>query len=216
MTMRTHNAPSPRSTPARQAALTLSACAVLLLTACGGGGSDVLGNPPTVKNPEVVGGKALSFAYFQRCINPVFLALLPIQLGGVTSNNTCAGSGCHDNTSGTGGAFRVVTHAQPLDLSDPANTPAVIRASDMYKNFYSAQSSVVIGSSSQSRLMTKPLLSGVLHGGGLIFLNEDDPNAKLFKYWISRPVAQGQDEFSTASYTMFTPPDPKAGTCNTQ
>ena len=193
-----------------------TACAAALLTACGGGGSDVLGNPPKVNNPEVIGGKALSFAYFQKCINPIFLALLPIQLGGTTSNNTCAGSGCHDNTTGTGGAFRVVTNAQPLDLSDPANTPAVIRASDMYKNFYSAQSSLVIGSASQSRLLTKPLLSGVLHGGGLIFLSDSDPNARLIKYWISRPVAQGQDEFSTASYTMFTPPDPKAGTCNTQ
>jgi hypothetical protein len=26
----------------------------------------------------------------------------------------------------------------------------------------------------------------------------------------------GQDEFSTATYTMFTPADPKTGTCNTQ
>ena len=57
---------------------------------------------------------------------------------------------------------------------------------------------------------------GVLHGGGLIFPNENDPNAKLIKYWISHPAPLGQDEFSTAAYTMFTPNDPVTGTCNTQ
>jgi hypothetical protein len=101
-------------------------------------------------------------------------------------------------------------------VTAPANTPDVIRAADMYKNFYSAQGSVVIGSTAQSRLLAKPLLLGVLHGGGLIFLNENDPNAKLIKYWISRPAPQGQDEFSTATYSMFTPADPNTGTCNTQ
>ena len=29
--------------------------------------------------------------------------------------------------------------AQAVDLADPANTPDAIRATDMYKNFYSAQ-----------------------------------------------------------------------------
>ena len=37
----------------------------------------------------------------------------------------------------------------------------------MYKNFYSAQGAVVLGSPTQSRLLTKPLVQGVLHGGGL-------------------------------------------------
>ena len=60
------------------------------------------------------------------------------------------------------------------------------------------------------------MLLGVLHGGGLIFESENDPNAKLIKYWITHPAPNGQDEFSTATYTMFTPADPKTGTCNTQ
>jgi hypothetical protein len=201
---------------ARAAAILSWLVLVLATTGCGGGASDTLGNPPTVSNPAVVAGKSLSFAYFQRCINPIFLAQLPIQLGGTVSSNTCAGSGCHDNTTGTGGALRVIASATAIDLSDPANTPAVIRASDMYKNFYSAQGAVVVGSVAQSRLLSKPLLLGVLHGGGLIFASQDDPNAKLIQYWISHPAPQGQDEFSTASYSMFTPPDPKAGTCNTQ
>nr|WP_295775361.1 hypothetical protein [Rhodoferax sp.] len=190
------------------------AAATLTLAGCGGG-SDVLGNPPSVSNPALVTGQSLSFAYFQRCINPIFLAQLPVQ-GGGAGTNTCSSSGCHETKTGTGGALRLFPNAPTVDLSDAANTPAVVRVSDMYKNFYSAQAAVVIGSTSQSRLLAKPLLLGVLHGGGLIFLSENDPNAKLIQYWISRPVPQGQDEFSTANYSMFTPADPKTGACNTQ
>ncbi len=186
------------------------------LAACGGGGNNPVGNPPEVSNPVGVTGQKLSFAYFQKCINPIFLARLQINIGGAISTNTCAGSGCHDNTTGTGGALRVVANAQLVDLSNPANTPDVIRATDMYKNFYSAQGSVVIGSTTQSRLLTKPLVLNVLHGGGLIFDNAQDPNAKLMQYWITHPAPNGQDEFSTATYSMFSPADPTTGTCNTQ
>ena len=132
------------------------------------------------------------------------------------STNTCAGSGCHANATGTGGAFRVVPTAQSIDVTDPANTPDLIRASDMYKNFYSAQGEVVVGSTTQSRLLAKPLLLNVLHGGGQIFANDQDANAKLIEYWITHPVPLGQDEFSTAAYSMFTPADPNTGACNTQ
>jgi hypothetical protein len=82
-----------------------------------------------------------------------------------------------------------------LDLNDAANTVDVIRVSDMYKNFYSAQGEVVAGSPTQSRLLAKPLLLNVLHGGGLIFENTSDANALLIQYWISHPAPQGQDEF---------------------
>jgi hypothetical protein len=187
----------------------------LALAACGGSGNP-LDNPPEVSNPLGVGGQKLSFAYFQKCINPIFLAQLQSNRNGTVSTNTCAGSGCHDNASGTGGALRVVASAQALDVTDPANTPDAIRASDMYKNFYSAQGSVVIGSTTQSRLLAKPLLLNVLHGGGLIFESDQDPNAKLIQYWITHPAPQGRDEFSTATYAMFSPADPNSGTCNTQ
>ena len=185
------------------------------LAACGGDGSNPAGNPPEVKNPVGALGQKLSFAYFQKCINPIFVARLQINIGGAISTNTCAGSGCHDNSTGTGGALRVVANAQPVDLSDPANTPEVIRATDMYKNFYSAQGSVVIGAVTQSRLLTKPLVQGVLHGGGLIFESLNDPNARLMQYWMTHPAPNGQDEFSTATYSMFTPANP-SGTCNIQ
>jgi hypothetical protein len=186
-----------------------------LLVSCGGGGNP-LDNPTTVGNPGTASGQRLSFAYFQKCIDPIFIAQLQIQVGGTTSTNTCAGSGCHDTVTGTGGAFRVVPAAQSINVLDVANTPAVIRQTDMYKNFYSAQGEVVLGSATQSRLLAKPLLLNVLHGGGRVFADQNDPNALLIKYWISHPAPLGQDEFSTATYTMFTPADPVNGACNTQ
>ncbi|MGZ5857030.1 MAG: hypothetical protein ACXWJK_07295 [Burkholderiaceae bacterium] len=193
-----------------------SVAAVISVTLAGCGGGSPADNPATINNPVQQGGSYLSFAYFQRCVNPIFLAQLQIQLNGVTSTNTCAGGGCHDTTTGAGGALRLVPSAQTVDVTNLSNTPTVIRTMDMYKNFYSAQAAVVIGAPTQSRLLNKPLLRGVLHGGGLIFLDINDPNAKLISYWISHPAPQGQDEFSTATYSMFAGNDPMNGTCNTQ
>lgn len=184
------------------------------LAACGGS-SNPLGNPPVVSNPEsTLGNQHLSFAYFQRCINPIFLAQLLAQ--GAATTNTCAGGGCHDTVTGTGGALRLVPGAQPVDVADPANTPDVIRLTDIYKNFYSAQGMVIVGNPLQSRLVVKPLVLNVFHGGGQVFPSLSDPNIKLIEYWITHPAPLGQDEFSPATYTMFTPADPKTGTCNTQ
>ena len=194
----------------------LTAVAALAGLAACGGGSNPLDNPALVANPIGITGQRLSFAYFQKCVNPIFVAQLQVQLSGATSTNSCAGAGCHDNTTGTGGAFRVVATAQPLDLGDAANTSAVIRAADMYKNFYSAQGEVVAGSPTQSRLLAKPLVLNVLHGGGLIFAGDTDLNVQTIAYWINHPATLGQDEFSSASYSMFTPNDPATGTCNTQ
>jgi hypothetical protein len=197
---------------------TLSSAALVaaLLSGCCGGDGNPLGNPPSVLNPPATGGQKLSFAYFQKCINPILLAQLQINQGGVISTNTCASSGCHDDITGTGGALRLVQNAQAVDLSDPANTPDVVRANAMYKNFYSSQGSSVIGTPLQSRMLTKPLTLNVLHGGGVIFADENDANARLIAYWIGRPMPQGQDEFSSASNSMFTPPDPAIGACNSQ
>jgi hypothetical protein len=194
----------------------LTAAAAVLLIGCGGG-DNPLGNPPDVSNPPVVSGQKLSFIYFQKCINPIFLAELQSNQGGVISTNTCATGGCHGDSTGNGGALRL-SESPPsvVDLSNPANTPDVIRAEKMYKNFVSSQGSTVIGAPAQSRLLTKPLTLNVLHGGGVIFASQDDPNAKLISYWISRPMPQGQDEFGAAANSMFTPPDPATGACNSQ
>jgi hypothetical protein len=196
--------------------LAVAGLAAFILAACGGDGGNALDNPPTVQNPTTISGQKLSFVYFQKCIQPIFLKQLQVNQNGVISTNTCAAAGCHDNVTGTGGAFRLLGNAQAIDPSNPANTPDVIRATDMYKNFYSSQGEVVFGAPLSSRLLTKPLTLNVLHGGGLIFLSESDPNVMLIRYWISRPMPQGQDEFSSASSSMFTPADPNVGSCNTQ
>jgi len=206
--------PNPLPRLARPSAIAGGAFA-LLLAGCGGGGNP-LSNPPDVSNPPGKTGESLSFAYFQKCINPIFLAQLAIVQNGGSSTNTCAGSGCHDSNTGTGGALRIVAAAEAVDLTDAANTPDTIRTTDMYKNFYSAQGVTVPGSPQQSRLFQKPLLLNILHGGGQIFADENDPNAQLIAYWISHPMPAGQDEFSAASSSMFTPADPATGSCNTQ
>ena len=191
----------------------IAAIAATTLAGCGGSSSNPFDNPAPIANqPGSTTGQKLSFVYFQKCINPIFLKDLPAQGGGT---NTCAGSGCHALT-GSGGALRLVPTATAVDLTNAANTPDVVRTSDMYKNYYSSQGEVVVGSTTQSRLLLKPQLQGVLHGGGLIFTDPNDPNIKLMEYWITHPAPQGQDEFSTAAANMFTPANPATGTCNTQ
>lgn len=194
--------------PARRGASAAIALAAAALAGCGGGGSNPFDNPSNVNNLTTNGGQTLAFAYFQKCIQPIL------------TTRSCAASGCHDNITGTGGALRLIGGAAPIDLSIAANTPEVIRTNDMYKNFYSAQGSSIIGSAAQSKLLLKPLVQRVLHGGGLIFSDSQDPNVKLMEYWINRPLPLGQNEFSSASYSMFTPAfdpaNPAASACNTQ
>jgi hypothetical protein len=191
----------PPGAPTRLRRFALLAAAAL--AGCGGGGP--LDNPPLVANPAGASGQKLSFEYFQRCVQPVLLMPLPIRHNGVVTTNTCAGSGCHDNANGTGGAFRIEPAARAVDLADPANTPEAVRETAMYRNFYSAQGEVVIGAPLQSRLLAKPLVRNVLHGGGQVFETEQDPNAQLILYWITHPMPAGHDEFSSASAGLFGP-----------
>ena len=164
----------------------------LALAGCGGGGSP-LDNPTDINNPAADAGQKLSFAYYQKCINPIFLELLPIQ--GTSVTNTCAAGGCHDVNTGSGGSFRINQGATEVTLASPPDA-AAIRLTDMYKNFKSAQAQVVFADPSASRLINKPLVRNVLHGGGRIFLDETDPKVKVLLYWMSHPAAQGQDEFT--------------------
>lgn len=196
----------------RSARRCVIASAAALLASCGGGGTNPIGNPQDVSNPSVTSGQHLAFAYFEKCVEPILFS----QISNGSSTNSCAGAGCHAAATGTGGAFRLELDATAVDVTDPANTSDVIRATDIYKNFYSAQGEVVIGDPIQSKLFQKPLVLTVNHGGGKIFTSDTDPNATIFKYWITHPAPDGQDEFSPATYSMFTPPDPNTGTCNSQ
>jgi hypothetical protein len=175
------------------------ALALTALASCGGS----LNNPPGVVNSTTTGNRSLAFAYFQRCINPIFFT--------AAGNNTCAASGCHDNVNGTGGALRVFSSAQVIDVL--ANAPDAIRQTDMYKNFVSASSVVIVGSPGESRLINKPLVRGILHGGGQIFASDQDPAIKRMEYWITHPAQQG-DEFSPSTYGMFDNGNPNTGGCN--
>ncbi|MCR5882790.1 hypothetical protein LRS03_07960 [Rhizobacter sp. J219] len=179
--------------PPRLVRAGLAAALIALVAGCGGG--TPLGNPPDIPNGGGgTGGRQLSFAYFQRCINPIFLASLPIIGSNPPVTNTCGGAGCHDDANGAGGAFRVRPSAAPVSLLSTAD---VIRASDMYKNYYSAQGEVTFNSVPLSRLITKPLVRGVLHGGGQIFANDLDPNVQKLLYWMTNPIPVGQDELTT-------------------
>ena len=91
-------------------------------------------------------------------------------------------------------------------------SPDAARLTEMYRNFFSAQGSSVIGAPASSKMLTKPLVQGVLHGGGQIFADANTPEARLLAYWISRPVP---DEFNAAE-SMFTPTGNGSRTCNTQ
>ena len=147
-------------TPMQYRSLALPLALSLGLAACGGGDSaNPLSNPATVSNPLNTGGQKLSFAYFQYCVAPILAANLPALQG--LGTNSCASGGCHDTVTGTGGALRLIGSAAAVSLASSAD---VIRASDMYKNYYSSQGAVVVGAPAQSRLVAKPLLL-VQHGG---------------------------------------------------
>jgi hypothetical protein len=192
--------PVKRRSLVRRGATFLSAVAMAFLVGCA-----------PVDNPEGGSGHALCFAYYQQCVNPIFDTLLPIDFdnnGSIDATNTCAGAGCHDNTSGTGGAFRIIPNLTPVSLVDPAaikGPPAM----DMYKNFYSAQGATDVGSARESRLMTKPLVE-VLHGGGRVFANAQDLHMQQILYWISNPAPQGKDEFCAECDALFV-----GGACKT-
>ncbi len=211
--------PPPSRRPLLPAPYAAVATAVVMvgLASCGGGdGTNPFDNAATVSNPAgTTNGQKLSFAYFQRCVMPILNAQLPVTINGVTSINSCAASGCHDNANGTGGALRLTASATLIDLAAPANTPDAIRATAMYRNFYSSQGETLIGAPVSSRLLNKPLVRTVLHGGGLIFADENDANARIIRYWITRPMPAGQDEFSGAAANLFTPADISTGACNT-
>ncbi len=201
------------TTPLHRSQALPLALVLLLLAGCGGG--TPLSNPPTLLNPPGATGQRLSFAYYQRCVNPILIAQLQIDQNGVRSLNSCAGSGCHDDRSGTGGAFRMRGDAAPVDLRSAAAQADSIRQTDMYRNFLSSQGEVVFSDPLASRLLTKPLVRGVLHGGGLIFPSTQDPNVRRIQFWISRPMPAGQDEFSPAAASLFTNDDPVNGDCIT-
>lgn len=191
---------------ARSTLRPLQPLAALLATAALLGGC---GGAAEIDNPAGATGQKLVFAYYQRCIEPLLTTPLPAPQGG--GSNTCSSGGCHDSVTGTGGALRLIGSAALQDLAQDATT---LRASEMYRNFYSAQGVTVPGDALASRLLTKPLVLGVLHGGGQVLASTDDLLARRISYWVTHPAPADQDEFSTAAAaTMFQGGDVAAGEC---
>ncbi len=187
-----------------------------VLSGCGGGGNNAnpADNPPDIGNPTVLSTtNRLSFAYFQRCVQPILEADLAITVNGVPTVGSCAASGCHDSGSASGGALRLVRGAQFQSFEPNPPNAAALRQSEMYRNFISAQAATVPGRPTASPLLLKPLGNGVLHGGGVSFTSANDLNARVMAYWIARPLPQGQDEFSAAGNLLF-PIDVTNGVCN--
>jgi hypothetical protein len=208
--------PHIRERARRWVASGLGVAALAVFSGCGdGSANNPLDNPPLVDNAPGTSQSRLSFAYYQRCVQPIFTAALTVTVNGVTRTSTCVSSGCHGDTQGRGGALRIAAGAQLIDVTQAANTPAVIRATEMYRNFASAQGVAQVRTASGSLLLVKPLQLGALHDGGTNFVNDQDPLVRRLRYWIETPVPAGQDEFSPAAYAMFTPADPNAGACNT-
>lgn len=188
--------------PFRLAAVAV-VCSLASLAGCGGGGNP-LDNADTIDNPSSTGGRRLSFLYFQYCVNPIFDLLLPVRdpvTHQITSNNTCSSSGCHAAGVSTGGALTLEAGALPLayPTTGPlaqADIDALRAGRSIYRNFVSAQAVVVIGSPAQSLLINKPRVNNVLHGGGVIFETDSDPHVQTIRFWLQRPMPEGQDEFS--------------------
>lgn len=199
---------------ARRTRTGLAAAAIAAAAGVAGcGGGNPLANPDLVQNPPGQTGQKLSFRYYQKYINPIYLTRLQVNQGGVITVANCASGGCHETVNGTGGALRIVQGAVPVvDLSDPV----AVRASDMYKNFYSSEGATVVGAPAQSRLLNKPLVRGILHGGGVIFDSPDHPCAKLIDYWISNPIPAPQDEFSITGDNLVPPTAEQIQSCSPQ
>lgn len=120
-------------------------------------------------------GSTLCLADYQRCVNPVFDAVI----SGRTGPATCSAGGCHSQTNGSGGAFKVYPGAAP--------DSAELRA-----NFFSARAFANLDDPASSRLLQKPTAgrSAAIggHAGGDIFPGTSDVCYLAVRQWIANRV----------------------------
>lgn len=178
----------------RQTLAVVSAiCALILLNGC-----DPVENSPG--SPE----GTLCFDYFQRCVYPLALdATLPIDRdndGIFEAVNSCSASGCHQEPGTSGGALRIAPGQPPVDLN--TLTADQVRQTAIYTTFISVKGTANINAPRQSDLLRKPLVE-VSHGGGRIFVSDQDSAARQLLFWISNPAPAGGDEFSPQCANLF-------------
>ncbi len=158
--------------------------ALLVLTGC----DDSVSNEPVAAS-----GSTLCVADYEACVNPVFDAIVL----GETGQTTCAGSGCHDVNSGSGGAFKVFPGAEP-------------GSTEMLANFFAAKGFANLDNPDNSKLLLEPLqgessVAGT-HTGGDIFPDTADACYQTIVQWISTRV----DDEAGASCGVCTPVDVSA------
>ena len=105
--------------------------ALLVLTGC---------DDDVSVEPVAASGSTLCVADYEACVNPVFDAVLT----GKTGQTTCAGSGCHNVNSGSGGAFKVFPNAEP-------------GSTEMLANFFAAKGFANLDEPANSKLILEPL-----------------------------------------------------------
>ena len=119
--------------------------------------------------------RTLCYSDFELCVSPI----LDAQLSGRAGPATCAASGCHDQASGSGGAFKIYAQATPT-------------SAQMLANYYAASAFANLDDPGQSKLLLEPLqgvssITGT-HTGGDIFPDTGDACYVAIHDWISNQV----------------------------
>lgn len=141
------------------------AATLLSLVALAGCGNTI------TPQPVQANGSTLCISDFERCVNPVFDAVI----NGRTGPATCAAAGCHAQSSGSGGAFKIYPKPAPGSTESMAN-------------FFSARAFADLNNPPASRLLQKPDADGIPHAGGDIFPNSSDVCRAAITAWISNRV----------------------------
>lgn len=148
----------------------------------------------------------LCYDYFQRCVYPLALdAVLAVDRdndGVFDDTRSCSDSACHAQTGVTGGALRLTPGEAIVDLSSA--TVAQVRASPMYDNFVHAMGRTDLNNPRQSNLLRKPLLE-ITHGGGRVFVTDQDAAAQQILFWATNRVTGTADEFAASCANLFLP-----------
>jgi hypothetical protein len=131
--------------------------------------------------PVKLTGGTLCYADYQKCVSPVFDAVIHAQSG----NATCSAGGCHSEYTGSGGAFKIYPN------------PAA-NSSEMLANFYTVTNNgfVNLDNPDESKLLLKPSAMGrsvFAHSGGNIFPNANDACYVAIRSWIANRVSDSND-----------------------
>ena len=136
-------------------------------------------------------GAEAPFAYYQKCVNPILLELLPI--AGTAVTNTCAAGGCHDVNTGSGGALRINPRAAEVVIgaTPDAESLRCAAADRDVPQLPPAQAQVVFAGARRQPPHQQAPGARRAAWGGRVFRDENDPLGAHLIYWMSAPVPQG-------------------------